>query len=223
MSNIQKIDSEVPFGRLLYVRLHLKNMSISNLKRPNRMETRYLAWETVRKQVNPFFLNGTGFEGYLVGRCTDPESALDAILAINQNILDAITRLYRFQYGFRSQLMKTLTKESTDTHAIHIWSAYFGAELGKLRAQIYDDPQAQAFRNQTYEIIKSLPPMVYHEIEHDVMQTYAVATGDTTTPRISISLSMLKPCQQDAWVVAENIGEFGHPLVRGVLDTPDLI
>lgn len=219
MSNIQKIDSEVPFGQLLYVQLRLRDLNIDSLKRQNRIETPYLAWETVRKQINPFFQNGTGFEGYLVGRYSDPEAALDAILAINQNVLDAITRLYRFQYGFRSQMMKTLTKESTDPKAIHIWSASLGAELGKLRAQILNDPKAQAFRHRTYEIIKSLPPMVYHESEQGLKQTYAIGTGNTTgVSRISVTLSMLKPDQQDAWLVAENIGEFGHPLVRTVLD-----
>lgn len=219
MSHIKTIDSEVPFGRLLYVSLRLKDLNLDSLKRHNRTETRYLAWETVRKQINPFFQNGTGFEGYLVGRCADPEAALETVLAINQDILDAIARLYRFQYGFRSQLMKTLTKESTDSTAIHIWSAYLGAELGKLRAQILNDPKAQAFRNQTYEIIKPLPPMIYHEVEDDVLQTYTVATTDRMeVARMPVTLSMLKPSQQDAWLVAENIGEFGHPLVRTVLD-----
>jgi hypothetical protein len=218
---MKKIESEVPFGHMLYTLLYLKNLQLDELTPHGRLETHYLAWESVRKELNPYFQNGTGFEGYLTGRCPNPESALEAILAINQNILDAIARLYRFKYGLRSRLMKTLVNEASDPEAIHIWSAYLGAELGKLRAQIIRNPEAQKFRTQTYSIVKHLPLMVYHEMaeEEDVAQTYAVgATNNTPAGRMFFTSHMLKPRQQDAWLVAENIGEFGHPLVRKLLD-----
>ena len=219
MSRTIEIESEVPFGRTLHDWLYLKDLHLDRLVRHNRIETHYLAWETVRKQINPFFQRGTGFEGYLIGRCSSSAAALEEILAINQNILDAIARLYHFEYGFRSRLMKTLTKEAGDLAAIHIWSAYLGAELGKLRAEILCDPEAQAFRKQTYHIVKTLPPIVYHEIEEDITQTYIIGSeNDFQAGKLLVTLQMLKPCQQDAWLVAENIGEFGHPLVRQLLD-----
>lgn len=219
MSPIVKVESEVPFGRTLYTWLYLKQLHLDRLVQHDQMERHYLAWETVRRQINPFFVKGTGFEGYLVGRCSNPVEALEAILTINQNILDAIARLYRFQYGFRSRLIKTLTREASDSEAIHIWSAYLGAELGKLRAQILQVPAAQAFRTQTYHIVSTLPRMVYHETEEDVTQIYAIGSGDDIDPdKLTVSLEMLKSSQQDAWLVAEHIGEFGHPLVRRLLD-----
>lgn len=219
MSAILQIENEVPFGRTLFRWLYLRGLHLDKLVRHDDMEKRYLAWETVRKQSNPFFQKGTGFEGYLIGQCTSAEAALEAILAINQNILDSIARLYRFEYGFRSRLFKTLTKEAGDPAAIHIWSAYLGAELGKLRMQTFNNAEARRFRSRTYAVVQSLPPMVYHEIEGDVTQRYAVGKVDASTAnKLAVTWQALKPGQQEAWQVAENIGEFGHPLVRKMLD-----
>jgi hypothetical protein len=217
MNSIIKVESEVPFGRALYDRLYIDHLRLDKLVSHDRMEEHYLAWETVRRQTNPYFVKGTGFEGYLIGRCPTPEAALETILTINQHILDAIARFYRGEYGFQSKLMKTLNRDASDTAAIHIWSAYLGAELGRLRVQVIRCPQALAFQKQTYMLVDELPPMVYHEIEHSFTQSYAVGTGDNTRHKLDIAINMLKPCHQDAWLVAENIGEFGHPLVRKFL------
>ena len=213
------IESEVPFGKLLYARLYCHDLQLEKLAPHGQMERHYLAWETVRKQSNPYFQTGTGFEGYLVGRCLDSEMALEEILNINQSILDAIARMYHNQYGFQSRLMKTLQKEMSDPKYIHIWSAYLGAALGKLRARILRDDKAQAFRAQTYKTVKNLPPMVYHEDAEDITQNYVIGIGDyPQTSKLAVNLQMLKPNQQNAWVVAVNIGEFGHPLLRQVVE-----
>ncbi len=219
MGKIITLQSEVPFGQAIYALLYLNDIHLDTLSIHDQVERHYLAWETVRKELNPFFEEGTGFEGYLIGRCSKPEEALESILVINQHVLDAIARLYRYQYSFRSRLMKTLTRETSDPEAIHTWSAYLGAELGKLRMQIASNLDARTFQMQTYQMIGTLPPMVYHQSGEAVTQTYAVASE--TKPQVNkltISLPMLKPSQQDAWLVAENIGEFGHPLVRKLLD-----
>ena len=219
MSGRTKIESEVPFGHALYAWLYLNDLHLNKLVSHDSMEKTYLAWETVRKESNPYFEEGTGFEGYFVGRCSLPDDALESILAINQHILDAIARMYHFRYNFRSRLMKTLTREVSDSAAIHIWSGYLGAELGRLRAQILLEPEAQEFQRQTYKIISMLPPMSYHEADHDVTQTYTIGSLPTPTlAKLQVSAHMLKPCQQDAWLVAQNIGVFGHPLVRKLLD-----
>jgi hypothetical protein len=221
MSEVKKINSEVPFGQMLYTWLYLNDCHVDNVIRHDQMEKAYLAWETVRKECNPYFEEGTGFEGYFVGRYVLPDVALQEILAINQHILDAIARLYHFQLTFRSRLMKTLTREGSDLQAINIWSGYFGAELGRLRAQIIENPAAQEFQRQTYRIISLLPPIAYHEIDHDVTQTYALGTLRTPKlAKLTVNMHMLKPSQQDAWLVANNIGVFGHPLVRKLLDRP---
>ena len=219
MSGIRRIESEVPFGRVLAVTLQLNQIDLRKEINHDPVQRTYLAWETVRKESNPYFTEGTGFEGYFVGRCSIPETALEAILGINQHILDAITRMYRYQYKFRSTLMKTLMREASDFGAIHVWSAYFGAELGRLRAQIFVEPEAQEFQLQTYRIINMLPPMIFCGEGDSVRQTYAI--GALPTPKyhkVSVNAAMLNPSQRDAWLVAENIGIFGHPLVRKFLD-----
>ncbi len=219
MSEIRKIESEVPFGHIIYGWLYLNNHQLDMLVNHDQMEKTYLAWETVRQECNPYFLKGTGFEGYFVGRCAIPEAALDAIIAINQRILDAIARLYPFQVGFRSRLMRTLVRESSDLPSIEVWSGYLGAELARLRAQILSIQDAQEFQRQTYRIISMLPPIAYSEVDADVTQRYAIGSFSTPTyAKLNITHHMLKPSQQDAWLVAENIGEFGHPLVRRLLD-----
>ena len=219
MNEIRKIESEVPFGHIIYGWLYLNNHQLDMLVNHDQIEKAYIAWETVRQECNPYFVKGTGFEGYFVGRCSIPEAALDAIIAINQHILDAIARLYRFQGGFRARLMRTLVRESSDLPSIEVWSSYLGAELARLRAQILPIQDAQEFQRQTYRIISMLPPIAYSEANADVTQRYAI--GALTTPtyaKLNITRHMLKPSQQDAWLVAENIGEFGHPLVRRLLD-----
>jgi hypothetical protein len=217
MNGITKIESEVPFGRALCDRLYLNDLHLEKLVNHDKIEAHYLAWETVRRKTNPFFLKGTGFEGYLIGRCPTPEAALEAILTINQHILDAIARFYHFEYGLRSKLMKTLCRDTSDPAAIYVWSTYLGAELGKLRAQIVNNKEAQTFQKQTYRLVDELPPMVYHEIAHSVIQSYAVGSNSNEKYKLDIAAHMLNPSQQDAWLVAENIGEFGHPLVRKFL------
>ncbi|MEZ4668556.1 MAG: hypothetical protein R3E39_11640 [Anaerolineae bacterium] len=222
---METIHSEVPFGHAVYLELQLHGQTLDRLPVKNKIEERYLAWETVRRKTNPYFVVGTGFEGYLVGICPDAPAALEAVLAANQHILDAIARLYHFRGVFRSRLMRTLTRECSDPEAVHIWSAYLGAELGKLRVNIPRNKEATQFQTQTYRIVKALPAMSYHKVHGDVMQDYAVGSADEVTPgtlrnitRLNVELGMLPAQQQDAWQVATCIGEFGHPLVRECLD-----
>ncbi|MCB9454222.1 MAG: hypothetical protein H6672_22540 [Anaerolineaceae bacterium] len=212
------IESQVPFGRTLHNCLYIKGTTLDNIIQHDQVETHYLAWETVRKQVNPFFRNGTGFEGYVIGQCANSEAALETILEINQSILDAIARLYHGQYRFHSRLMKTLTRETCDIEALHIWSAYLGAELGKLRAQSLENIEAQLFRRNTYALVKKLPPISYHDVGNAVLQVYGVGVSDKPVQKLLILPEMLNPTQQEAWIVAQTIGEFGHPLIRQNLD-----
>lgn len=220
MNRTIKMESEVPFGRAIYAYLRCHDLHIAEIAKHDQMESHYLAWETVRKGINPYFKKGTGFEGYLVGCCPNPEAALDAILAVSQHMLDAIARLYRFRYNFRSRLFKTLTREASDPTSIQIWSGYLGMELAKLRVNVLLDRQAQNFQQQTYRIVSTLPPMSFRENGSGLFQTYAIGASVTDVPRLFVTLHALNPSQQDAWLVAENIGEFGHPLVRKCLDRP---
>lgn len=218
MSRVSKVESEVPFGHTLYSKLYLNGMRLDKVVHHNRMETHYLAWETVRQQTNPFFEKGTGFEGYLIGSCTCSEAALERILAIGQNILDAIARAHRFEHNMRAQLIRTLDQDTGNSEYIQIWSGYLGAELGRLRAQILTNKTAQDFRIHTYHIVNGLHPIDYHEVTGDVMQSYELGSDpQQTCHKLTIQATDLPAVQQDAWRVSENIGKFGHPLVRQLL------
>lgn len=225
MLHIEKIENPVPFGHTLFVYSKLYDIRFEHSTAKSRIEKRYLAWETVRLKTNPYFNKGTGFEGYLIGSCQTPTAALDMILSISQHLLDSIAQLYRFQASFQSRLMKTLTEESADTESIHIWSAYLGAELGRLRIQIPHNKVALLFQSQTYAIEANLPPIAYQIRDTTLIQTYSVGYIDNPVAVISPSLAkldvsenMLNPSQQTAWRVATHIGRFGHPLVRTYLD-----
>ena len=225
MVHIETIEKPVPFSAALFVHFGLYDIQFTQLPTRTRIEKSYLAWETVRKKTNPYFDEGTGFEGYLVGTCQTPAAALEAILKTNQHILDAIARLYHFETSFKSRLIKTLTGELSDPESIHIWSAYLGAELGRLRMHVPRNKAAVLFQNQTYQVVSLLPPITYRRLDSKILQNYAIGYIDNAVvvlasnqSKMSVKASMLNPSQQTAWLVASNIGRFGHPLVRNFLD-----
>lgn len=213
------IHSTVPFSRAIHTWLHYANPSYEYFIRESRdYEARYLAWETVRKGRNPFFVKGTGLEGYLVGRCTSPEEALTTILGIAQTTLDRIARYYRYNWEFRARLLRVLRRECDDPQGIAEWSAQLGAMLGVLRCHVLRCPEAQHFQTQTYLMTTCLPRMDYAENGDHLDQSYAVIDDPQLRDgRLSVDLAMLNPAQQEAWIVADAIGEFGHPLIREYL------
>ncbi len=212
-----KIDTEVPFGDSIYYRLSIPQEQSSSilLAQSHQFDRSYLAWEIVRKTRNPYFLKGTGLEGYFIGICQSPEDTLRQILQVSQQVLTSIIRLYRYQYTFRTKLLKTLTGEGADLKAMSEWSAQLGYVLAKLRCNLFNNRQAEAFRTETYQVVKTLPPIDYRKGDHVVRQIYTIDSFDVTdVPRIIVSVDTLNPPDQDAWLVAESIGKFGHPLVR---------
>lgn len=214
-----RVESVVPYGEHLHTWLYLSDADLVALAPHGHIEQHYLAWETVRLATNPFFERGTGFEGYFVGCVPGADAALAHILALCQRSLEDIGRLYRFEYGFRGRLMKTLVREMSDIRAIHVWSETLGAALARLRAQVTRCDTAERFRDATYLAIKSLPPIDYRVNEHTVLQRYRIAGPAVPLHgRANVTLQSLPASQQDAWLVAMNIGEFGHPLVRHLLD-----
>jgi hypothetical protein len=220
MTNILHRETNVPFATVITWWLDADHAAdLDQLTRDSRQyESRYLAWETVRKQSNPFFENGTGLEGYLIGRCNDPDEALMHVLDVCHEMLLSISRQFRMEYGFRSRLMKTLVGQMDDPKAIYIWSTQLGATVARLRSQVYRVPEAEQFRSQTYRFVSGLPPMRYIQKEETIRQVYRLpSVNPNGHNRLLVSYSQLKPIQQDSWQVAESIGKFGHPLVREFL------
>lgn len=213
------LQSEVPYDTLIYTWLRSHDIGLDWLVRPSRhFENPYLAWETVRKTRNPFFKEGTGFEGYFVGTYPSPDQAREKLLEIGRGMLESNRRLYPYDYNFRSRLMKTLVGELSDAAAINHWAALLGATLGRLRMNIYGNPKADQFRAETYHMIKGLPPMRYEQHDHDIDQQYVLPLPNGNIPfKPDIDLNLLKPSDQDAGLVVLSIGRFGHPLIREYL------
>jgi hypothetical protein len=216
--SVLKIDSSVPFDHLIHAWTLWHHNQVEAIVKPSRRyEKPYLAWETVRRRKNPFFEHGTGFEGYFVGRARTPDEALDSILTINQAILDNIARQYRGDYAFQSRLMQVLHGSHSDPKAVYIWAAELGAALARLRASASTNPEAEAFHTDTYRLVNMLPPIAYHEEANTIHQLYTIAGSSSGDHRILVTPQALPPSRQHAWMVAQLIGRFGHPLVREYL------
>lgn len=216
--HILRIDSDIPFTDAVYGWMAAHRHELDTLASPSRrFENNYLAWETVRRRTNPFFENGTGFEGYFVGQCTVPEEALDHILTMSQSILDNLARMYHNNFPFQSRLMQTLAEEHPDPKAMYIWSAELGAALGRLRVNVSRNAEATAFNANTYRLVQMLPPIHYQEAGQSIRQAYAVTGSADNQRRALVTLSDLPPTRQHAWMVAQFIGKFGHPIVREFL------
>ncbi len=212
------IDSRVPFADAIAAWHQIHGIPLGTLIHDSRRyEPAYLAWETVRRARNPFFRQGTGFEGYFVGHCRSPEEALERILGTSKDILASIARYHPHDYAHRSRLMKALTEEHTDPRVMAEWSAILGATLARLRANVRRSPQAETFQGHTYKIVSQLPSMVYVPQHYQIEQIYRIGSDDVPGPKLDVSLNSLKPSDQDAWLVAAFIGKFGHPLVREFL------
>jgi hypothetical protein len=113
--------------------------------------------------------------------------------------------------------MKTLTQESSDVKAMQVWSAQLGAAIAQLRCNLYNNHDGDLFRIETYRTVQTLPPIDYGLTDHCIEQTYVLGRS-SQQPKVAVHRNGLKPSEQDAWLVAWSIGEFGHPLVRAYLE-----
>jgi hypothetical protein len=216
----KQVNTDVPFGQPILVWSEISDARLNKMvERSHLFDSHYLAWETVRLGLNPFFVKGTGFEGYLIGVCESPAQTIEVIMTYCQNMLDRIARLYRHEYTFRSRLIKTLCRESDDPRAMNEWSAQLGATLAQLRCNLDHNLEAQKFQSQTYRIVHNLPPIHYWEDKDATLlkQSYAFSAPLDNRKVLLIDSRNITPAHQDAWMVAEAIGEFGHPLVREYL------
>lgn len=219
---MKRVEGEVPYGEYLLWLLE-RNQALSHgpvTGLSHQFDHRYLAWESVRLVRNPFFENGTGFEGYWVGVAGSAEEALDRLLRIGREALDSQARLYHYQDGFRRQLMKTLRGESANLDALVEWSIVLGAMLARLRCNIYGNMEGDTFRRETYRQVEGLPPIQYYEVGDELEQEYEIRDAENPSrPRLYVDPNHLRTNDREAWEVASALGKFGHPVVREVLRT----
>jgi len=218
--------SKVPYSTAISEYLLLHSLSLSKfIDRNRRYERPYLAWEAVRKVRNPFFIDGTGLEGYYVGQCLSPEEVAHQLLKLGHDMVASNYRLYKFNYLFRSNLMKTLLGEISQPQAIDVWSAQFGAILSRLRCNLLANARTRYFQAETYQSTSSLPAIRYMRGGFMIEQEYSVPCGGSETTSVYTQRleSALKPSDADAYLVIKSIGKFGHPLLRGYLDERNVL
>lgn len=217
---LMNVDSNVPFDNWIYrilLETHLEHL-MTLISSSEFYEPRYLAWEEVRIGRNPYFDIGTGFEGYFVGRCVGAEEALGKVVKVGSDILNNLVRLHRYEHSYQRRLMKTLIGELPDQQAVAEWAAELGAELARLRCNLIRNTEAADFQAETYELVHSLPSIIYQEEEHTIHQHYSLVRRVVDNPTNIVNpTQLIKPSQQDAWLVALSVGKFGHPLVREAL------
>ena len=217
---LMNIDSYVPFDQWIYWMLHERHSEdlTTLIHNSDLYELRYLAWEEVRVGRNPYFDIGTGFEGYFVGRCVSTEEALASVLKVGDDILSNLVRLHRYDNNYHSRLMKTLIGELPDQQAITEWAAELGAELARLRCNLIRNTEAADFQAETYGLVQSLPAIAYKEEVENIHQHYSLIQRVVENPTNIVNPAwLIKPSQQDAWLVACSVGKFGHPLIREAL------
>jgi len=215
-----EITSSVPYGTRIYWWLQMRSHQPAEalIKESGQFERHFLAWETVRKGQNPYFENATGFEGYLVGCCRSSSEALEQILGLSRDMLTSVSRLHRFDYRYQSRLLKTLTGELEDPAAMAEWSAQFGAALARLRCNVFCSRQVERFQSDTYQHVYLLPPINYTNHEDGIEQLYVIEIPESpNSAKTFVDANTLNLPDQEAWLVAQSIGKFGHPLVREYL------
>lgn len=216
--NTLRVNTQVPFATSICGWVDTNQVDLQAFEATShRYDTHYLAWQMVRKERNPYFVNGTGFEGYFVGSCRTPDQALSQILEISQTMLEHIALLHRYESGFRATLMKTLMGEQYDLRAVYEWNALFGEALARLRWRAMQDHEAMKFRDETYRLVRLADR--YSEIHYlnntsPLQQEYFVVHDTPNSHRLMIRSSGLHTHDREAWLVAQSVGRFGHPLVR---------
>ena len=181
------------------------------------MDKAYLALLTVRKENF-----GTGFEGYLVGNVTTEDEAITRLVGLGMGIWDAIYRLHKHSYAHRKQLEKVIRGESSSVSAIEEWAAIFGAELARQRAQLLHNPEGQAFRSETKRRVEFLPAIEYQvDSTSQVRQSYVLPkTTQLNNPKKIVG--GFTDREQLAVLTVQEIGKFGHPLLRAAMQVSHL-
>jgi hypothetical protein len=213
------VESLVPYSGAMVGWLHLYGLPLQTLEAPSRWyERAFLAWEMVRRVRNPFFSEGTGFEGYYIGLCATAEQMTDALLQLGHTMLTHNQQLYPHDTLFHDRLLWALTGENDDPEALLVWSAELGATLGRLRAWAASRPAAGSFQSETYRMTNTLPALQYTLANGRIAQTYTLPYPSTAqTHKLDITPASLHPADYEAAVVVWSVGKLGHPLVRQYL------
>lgn len=213
------VESDVPYSTAIVAWLRLRGLPLEAIEHPSRgYERAFLAWETVRRVRNPFFREGTGFEGYFIGQCSDADDMTHRLLALGQAMIDSNRRFYSPDSPLLPRLDAALTTDAADVEALLAWSSLLGAMLGRLRAAALRVPDAAIYQSDTYRMTNALPQISYTLAGGRIRQTYTLPYPSQSSQRkIAVDARLLPAPDRAAARVIWSVGKLGHPLVRQYL------
>jgi len=214
-------NQQLPLWPLIQYGLDSEKLLTAEQK-SHSMDKAFLRWQRVRLAGVPINGNNsslvtcqTGLEGYLDVKSA--EQLASQILSIGENIWSNIGRAHKNSYKSRNMLEKTILGDGYSLQAAVEWSNILGALLARMRCQIYNNDQAKRFQEFVRREIEGLPHIKYG-IDHNratLLQEYKLPVRGLTTHKVEGVATTDE--QQLYWMTMQNLGMFGHPLVRSLL------
>jgi hypothetical protein len=220
VSGSKWIETACPFGEWLAFLVSKTGYHLDDLNQySDRLMLAYLAWEYVRDGRNPYFRNGTGLEGYLIGRVNHGEEARETLALIGQRILDVAVKRHG-SYGWADSIFRIaanqelhLTDRKRMREVLDILDSVFGAELARQRSQMLLCSEAVKFRQETYELVKLRPDINHTILGGKLVMSYCLPS-ETVNDKQELTMLGLNPHQQEGLLVAMGIGRMGVPAIR---------
>lgn len=217
------VGSTVPFQPLYEMAQKVDHVPLEKmLNHSRKMKDPFLSWECIRKFGVPLgnqrVTLSTGFEGYLVGQVNSAEEMIQDLAQTGVEIWRIALIRYKNQWKRKKQLREMITGESFSSWAAREWSVIFEAQLARRRASILKNKEAQAFRAENKKKVLGLSGVTYTVSDSGLItQKY-----ELTSPRDQVvrpSLSHLSDEEMFGLLIMQEIGKFGHPLVRTALNS----
>lgn len=196
--------------------LEIKGLSLRDLVGlvNHNQDRGLLAWQNVKFARNPFFAEGTGFEGYDFGLVQSSAEELENLISDGQGILDSIARLHRNDRQYINVLINTLYGDQHEPRAINEWTDILGALLAKKRAKLINNPVGEKFRTETHTIVGALPKVQWHHSGDNIIKSFSLGQSVDVTGKPKLESYDLTSKQEEALAVMMLLGEYGDPLIR---------
>lgn len=195
----------------------------------NQLTRPHLNWEIVRKarRLTPV---ATGFEGYLAGVYQTPQEIAYFIAQSTQTELDALVRANQYEFRLRKELENCILGNSLkNPQALrraerlfidvrskllveHVQKAPPNIRLAKIEANT-------RFKDQTVSLgLKVKKPEILFDTSSGQLLYEMELPEITPVPTSSVG-----SLPKDGQLFAENLGKIGMPVVRLVLQKPELM
>lgn len=206
---IRTVFKQCPFSELVW-------SQIGALSKPKAMQgyANFLAWMLMRER-NPFFTQGTGWEGYAVAHTVQPAHVLEWELQLGKSMID---RMYEANPpgSVRQEYLRFMEGKLSVAN-LRYWNAAFGAELARQRARTLQHPLARAYRLQTYQQLPTISEVsVALEFGTSFEQYMLPQIELHQVQRIDLSreFERMTDLQQVSLRLLCLLGMLGHPAVR---------